>query len=388
MDDSLKKDELAAAEDFRRQLQERLNTEEPAGREAPLRWMDENPERLAKIISASWGPNADHTELRARLREVLQTTPLVTPHDEPFTHTIMRNLCEEIERTCTELGIPLRSGVAYGADPSVEIDATRYAVQFTDASVISLSRGFIRFCNHTSKMLALSAPHNPMPDGGTFEVCFDPDQVFNKVQSDPELMLYWAMVIGSYACGHMRVPWAIVPRPASTTRVQLLHAMERFAIAHEYAHHIAAHGRRDTIQAGTDLAGIREEFDADLFALSLTRYLGTRDTPQNLYSMSGAAAVLLLKTWECVRRARHILLTGGDTTQQTGAHPELGERIDAFGELDPHLAEYERQAFSRNRNDFAAIVDAVWSKLRPVFVEMHTAGLRPAGSELASWLPN
>jgi hypothetical protein len=68
-------------------------------------------------------------------------------------------------------------------------------------------------------------------------------------------------------------------------------------------------------------------------------------------------------------------------------HPEIGERITAFGDLDPHLPEYERRAFGQMREDFAAIIDAVWSKLRPVYVELHKAGLRPEGSELTSWLP-
>ena len=125
MDDSLKREEHAVAEDFRRQLQERSSGNKPRGREGPLSWFDENPEWFAKVTSVSWGAGKDHTQLQVRLREELQTVPLVTPYDEPLTHSVMRELCMEVETTCTKLGIPLRSGVAYGADPSMEIDASR-----------------------------------------------------------------------------------------------------------------------------------------------------------------------------------------------------------------------------------------------------------------------
>jgi hypothetical protein len=180
----------------------------------------------------------------------------------------------------------------------------------------------------------------------------------------------------------------MVPHPASITRVQLLYAMERFALAHEYAHHIGAHGKRSVLLAGTDNTGKHEEYEADLFALSLTRYQGYSETPQNLYSVSGAGAVLLLKCWECVRRARRVLLTGDDSLPPASTHPEVAERITAFRELDPHLPDHERRAFTQIREDFEIVIDAVWKELRPVYIEMHRLGLKPEQSQLATWLPS
>jgi len=390
MEDSNKEEERSAAEDFRRQLQQRL----PAGpadrsKEDVLRWVDESVDLLTEISSISWGPETSDSTLVDRLREELEGIPLINPRDEPFTHAIMKTLCEEVETACGALGIPLHSGVAYGSSPTLDVDAARYAVHFTDASVITLSAGFISFCSHISKMFSLSLLHEPQ--GKMFSVCFKPSRVFAKIGSDPALKYYWTEIIGAYAFGSgpLIVKQQLVPSPASITRVHLLRAMELFSVAHEYAHHIGRHGKRDITGVGEDPIGKREEYEADLFALALSRYIGTNEQPQNLYAMSGAGAVLLLKCLECVRGARQILRTGKEATQSSRTHPNASDRIAAFDTLDAPLPKSEKEIFKQIRADFAAVTDAVWAKLSPWYVEMYNHGLRPdEDSSVDSWLFN
>ncbi|MBI2816005.1 MAG: hypothetical protein HYX72_03610 [Acidobacteria bacterium] len=380
-------EERSVAEDFRRQLQERLPTG-PADRskEDALRRIDKSVDLLTEINTVSWGRESSNPSMVEQLRKELESIPLMSPRDEPFTHAIMKTLCENVESACRTLGIPLRSGVAYGSSPTLAVDAAHYRVHFTDASVITLSAGFISFCSHISKMFSLSLEHEQHEK--TFSVCFKPNRVFAKIGSDPALKYYWTEIIGAYAFGSgpLIVKQRLVPSPASITRVQLLQGMELFSVAHEYAHHIGSHG--DGVATAEDSNAKREEYEADSLALTLSRYIGANEQPQNLYAMSGASAVLLLKCHECVRRARQILRTGSETIQSSRTHPNSSDRIAAFDAFDEHLPKSEREMFKQTREDFEDIIDAVWAKLRPWYVEMHNHGLRPAeDSSVDSWLP-
>jgi hypothetical protein len=297
-------------------------------------------------------------------------------------------LSEQIEDACRALGVSLGSGVAYGATPALDITAERHAVPLADASVVSLSSGFITFCSHVSKAFSLSLPHEARD--GVPVVSFDPKLVLARISSSEDIKRYWAKIIGAYAFGSgpLNVERILVPHPASITRAQLLFSMERFSLAHEYAHHIAKHGRRETIGVGERTDAINEEFEADLFALALERHIGYCDTPPNVCSAAGAAATLILKLLECVRRVRQIFLTGDDTLPPQRLHPAAADRIAAFDSLDGQVPERNRQDFRKMRRDFVIIVDEVYRRLRPTYVQMHKEGIRPLDTEHESWLPN
>src|SRR6266567_5251552 len=163
----------------------------------------------------------------------------------------------------------------------------------------------------------------------------------------------WEKVVGDYAFGpgplsggHQSVPF-----PASFTRMQLLFSMERFSLAHEYGHHVGKHGKRAAIEVGGDAVAVGQEFEADLFALSVERYVGMRSVQPNPFSASGAGAAFLLKCHECVRRVRQILLSGEDAIQSDGVHPETSDRIAAFDDLDDQLPDTQREHLREMRND-------------------------------------
>jgi hypothetical protein len=126
--------------------------------------------RVAKTLG-----EANYEGIVESLKTDVAATELISPYDEPFTRTILKNLCGEVETACHELDIPLRSGVAYGSNGFLETEAARYSVFFTEASVVTFSIGFISFCSHASKPIAMSLPHKPV--GTSFRIYFDVDSV-------------------------------------------------------------------------------------------------------------------------------------------------------------------------------------------------------------------
>jgi hypothetical protein len=369
--------EREAAEDFRRQLQERQlrGSALPSPADLP-RWLDENPELLKEVARVSWGGAGGDALTPSQFKEELGAIPLPSLHDDPLTYSLVHMLSRQIEDACRELGVPLHSGVAYGSNASLEVSAQQTGVLTTDASVVSLSTGFITFCSSISRMFSLSLPHEA--DGGRLRVSFNPQLVLANIESNADLRNYWGKVIADYAdgSGPLSGGHKLVPFPASRTRMQLLFSMERFSLAHEYGHHVGQHGRRTAIGVDGDADAFGQEFEADLFALSLERYIGIRDTPPNIFSVSGAAAVLLLKCHECVRRVRQILLTGEDTTQSDGIHPETADRIAAFNGLDHQLPLSQEGDLREMRNSCATIVDEMYLRLKPAYGAMHKQGLR------------
>jgi hypothetical protein len=361
-------EELAAAEDLRRQLQEGF------GIEVPIR-PQSNPLIHSELAAKTLG-DANYEGIVESINREVAATELISPYDEPLTRTIMKKLCEELETACHELSIPLRSGVAYGSTGSMEVEAARYSVFFTEASVITFSVGFLNFCSHASKLVAISLPHEPV--GELFRIYLDINRVFSHINANKDLKRQWTELIGAYAFGSgpTIVPSLGISGAPAVTRMQLLSAMERFAIAHEYAHHVADDGKREIVSSDEDELGKSEEYRADFFALRICRYLESKETIRNFHLDSGTGAVLLLKCLECVRRARHILVHGDDTMTSHN-HPETSARILAFDSIDEFLSEPNRALFKQARDCVSAVIDRLWKGLKPLYVQMHEFGLRP-----------
>lgn len=310
--DTTQDDERTIAEDFRRQLQERFPAY--AGDRDKIDVATLIQSNLVKLRSsiAHLGSNSEK-DLFDNLPSELVNTPLPNPRDEPLTHTIVRTICAEVEAACLEAGVPLRGGVAHGVSPTFDINAEQHQVPTTGTSVVELSFGFIAFCSHISKAMSRSLLHKVIE--GSVQVGYDSTEILKQIRLEPELKMLWLELFGAYAYGDgpLNVEWRIVPYPQSLTRAMLLSAFERFAIAHEYAHHVEEHGRMESVGVGGDPESHGDEIEADMFAIALCRYMERREKQPNVYLVSGAAPVLLLKCLDYVRRTRQIFAGGGPT---------------------------------------------------------------------------
>jgi hypothetical protein len=377
-------EEIKIADDFRRQLQERF----PAyggdrAKKDVLNWVKGNP-KLEEFIS-TLGANA-RKELLDEMHVELEATPLPNPRDEPFTHRIIQELCNTVESACRRAGVPLRGGVAYGVSPTFAPNAEQHPVPTTGTSVVELSAGLISFCSHLSKALSWSIPHQSVEN--SLKLDHQPAEVLKRIGSDTELKRLWLELFGAYAYGEgpLDVEMRIIPYPYSLTRALLLRAFELFAVAHEYAHHVAEHGAMESLGVGGDPDSSRKEIEADMFAIALCRYIEQEEKQPNLFVVSGAAPVVLLKCLDYVRRTRKIFAGRDSSEEASSTHPETEERVLAFDSYVDGIPPGLAANFQQTRHDLCALIDAVWTRLRPLYVQMYEDGLRVEDNPVA-WLP-
>lgn len=377
-------EEKQIAEDFRRQLQERFPAYEgDRARDNVTNWVRGNSAVLQEFISTLGLSNGN--ALLDEMQLELENLPLPNPRDEPFTHQIIESLCHEVEAACREAGVPLRGGIAYGVAPTFELTAEQHPVPTTETSIVQLSAGFISFCSHLSKAMSMSLSHELV---GSVKVTYNAEDALKRIGVEPELKRLWLELFGAYAYGDgpLNIEMRVVPYPQSLTRALLLHGFEQFAIAHEYAHHVAEHGVAESISVGGNPESADQEIEADIFAVALCRYIETRKQYPNTFLVSGVAPVVLLKCLGYVRRTRRIFAGKEDSQEASSTHPETEERVLAFDSYVDGVPPGLAAAFQQMRHDVCSIIDTVWNRLSPLYRLMYEDGLRVADSPVA-WLP-
>lgn len=380
-----------AAELYRRDRQAaeaRGNGFEDLGREPFLQWLKDNRETMIELAIRRGMSRQDAEIAVSDHAEAIRQQQNVTAFDDPSAVVILESLINEVEKACRAANTPIGEGVVFGTLPQLGISASQQSVMGTGASIIAISTAFVPFCSQASKLMTSMLPHRSV-NGDLWRVSCDPHEVSKNLDSSAALKAAWAWFITMYAC----TGWP--PRPrlkfdlsgiVGTTQIQILMAMERFAVAHEYGHHVLGHGRATSTAHQKD--GYIQEFEADLFARSVGFAIDDGPIP-NTYTLSGAGAVMILGLLDLIHRARAVLVTGSDKVEPYDSHPPYQERIAALGKADEFMPPQDRPALADQRACFVEIIEMIWRTIKPAFDDMHVDGIRPLarGNDQGGWLP-
>ena len=378
-----------AAEDYRRQRQRADHGRDGFADEVRAKFDDFIQNGHDTILALAEGIALDEQQAEAVTDELFRevTTEAVSPIDEPFGHRIVRGIVGEIEAMCADGGIQIREGVVVGVSPTEGLHAYQGEVLETGASIIDFASPFFTFCNQFAILMARTLRYDR--DGKDVTICCNPALAPEILEMDRGLFRAWGLLFIGYAIEGwpQDLPRLAVDRERSATRIQILHAMELFAVSHEYGHHVLRHGLVSSSEPDHD--GENMEHDADSFARMVSTAIGTNGESPNPYEMSGTGGVLMLGALDLVRRTRHVLSAGNTDFPLRVTHPQLVERIAHIGTLDEFSPEKYREGFAGMRDDFLGIIEVIWAAIEPGLLDMHhKRGVKiPAGGNVGiDWI--
>lgn len=373
-DDLRKMSAREAAEDYRRQRQHKDHGQDEFGaqvRAAFETWRERGRGQIAEMARA-YAPSDEDAHALADAVLADATTEGLSDIDEPFGHRIISGLVDRVRAICADGGIPVREGVVVGVSPTTGLHAYQNEVMLTDVSIIDFALPFVMFCNQFATLLARTLPHEVT--GEQVAVSFAPEQMSQSLEDSPERFQEWGRFLAKYAIDGwpLDLPRIDIDADRLGTRLQILFAMEFFAVAHEYGHHVLMHG----VTASSDDHGdqLEMEHDADGFARMVSLVAGTNAEPANPFAASGGGAVLMLGALDLVRRTTHVLTTGNTQFPARETHPPTAERIKHLGTFDRFVPEDIRPQFGGMRRDLEAVVEAIWTRVEPMFLGMHHEG--------------
>jgi hypothetical protein len=366
-----------AAEDYRRQRQTAAHGRDGFAAEVRARFEDHMANGRDQIlaIARSYGFDNDQASRLVDLHVAEVTTDGISTIDVPYGHRIIRGIVDEVTAICSSGGVPLREGVVVGVSPTDGLHALQSEVPLTGASIIDFAMPFTTFCNQFAILLTRTLDHNSV-SGGAAVIC-DPAKVADNLRKNRALLLGWSLLLARYAIEGwpMKLPRSDEDAARLSTRLHILHAMELFAVAHEYGHHVLRHAPSDSSnQTGNET---KMEHDADGFARMVSMAIGTNTEPPNFFEVTGAGGALMLGALELVQRTAHVLTEGNTDFPPGEVHPPFKDRIQHLASFDRFVPEDLREQCEVMRNDFVGIIDQIWAAVEGMFLGMfRDAGVR------------
>lgn len=376
--------ELLAAHDFRAQQQMRFtNVDGKTFREEIRRRFPDAMAHLRKVFPGS-DINFDVG--------LIDAVELVTELDEPLTHSLIRDTQDLVEGAAKALGFDIFHGVSAGAISSPGIEAYQQRLMLTQASVVLVSQNMILALHRLSKLLSLNVPIVNVKDG-KFSIGDQMRDFAIVVDNDPQLQHLWREFFIQYSLFPADPPRgsavAVPSLERTTMMADLMESMICFVVAHEYGHHMAAHGLGGA--AGVDgpdrSVQHNQEIEADMLGALVTMKIG--DTRNNFFAISGIGAIVVLKVLDLFRRGSAIISTGKEPDKPLReTHPDLESRVKAIRACGKACIEKEHfEVALRVQNAFMENLDHVWDNCRDELIRLHVEGVKPAASKSEEWLP-
>jgi len=290
-------------------------------------WIANNGSRLKDLCRNSEVPS--WPSIVSRLEEDIKKFEPTTRFEIPTTRSIFQPIFDSVKQAADEMGLkPIRTVELV---TSTDISPTPAALPTTGQHLLFIGPGTSSFCNYWAK--AITAVVTAIPRAHGFKRIAGTDDVRKVLRYDPRgialagrLALYYATHGTTLGFGE------VLSTPNLAYRVQLLDAMETFAIAHEYSHFVAEE-RFPSSESGLHLDQSRElESFCDAMGVGISRDCANRN--ENFLSFAGIGGLAFLWAAQLCQTVRELLhdslLKGSDSIRRSGqqsTHPALSERI-------------------------------------------------------------
>ncbi|WP_341991408.1 hypothetical protein [Azorhizobium sp. AG788] len=321
------------------------------------------------LRAAGWSEeeiNAGH-EAYAQLEQPLQpSSPGVAPNLEAHAQII----ADRVSAAITAKGLA-HTPVLIGIDPRTGVEAGLTNVIMTDEAILTVTSFFFRWCGLIARAYTRTLMLNPSYWSSS-KLSADEDRFL--LLRNVELTIYWNRIFVSFASTgtHALVPYQPATQMELMLFEQVAWSMEYFAFAHEYGHHALVHRN-----IGDD--PIKQEHDADRFAMSLAEHLRSEPLQiDNPYIATGAGAVLVLIANDILRSidAEDAL---APTKEAVRTHPPTSERISRI--TNRHLMQPARFGFDR---EFCNTVARIMTAVAGIVREFHDLGGRELINKIRS----
>lgn len=258
-----------------------------------------------------------------------QTTVLLafhpmTPHEEFFSQGIFRGIIDDVHATARAIGVEVRRPIVFATSTDV---APTPAARPTDGShMIFAGPGLSMFCNYWGKVIARIA---------TTLARLDPAAVTPPTRSDIEraamhdpMVVLLAIKLALYFAGNNTVVGFGMVEDVHAERgfrVELVRAMELFAVGHEYGHCVVEERHRSLSSSQDSAAMHRVEFTCDAIGGAISMHWGSTAPNWSAFTCSGGL-VFLWATELCVS-VQQLLSPDSRGEPKSSSHPEVRERI-------------------------------------------------------------
>lgn len=291
-------------------------------------WVAKNRERLEK--SAEFTAGADGPSLVSDFERTTHGVKPTTRFELPTTKPIFEPILSDVRQTAAKLGIrPVRKiEVATSTDSC----ASPMSRPTSTDHLLFIGLGTSSFCNYWAKCIAaVNMAIAPAIGFRRVESAKDLDAVFRK---DPSGILLAARLCMYYAVFGTTIGFGEVQQPEaySPYRLQLLHAMEVFAVAHEYAHFVSEE-RIPQFTGSLDASQSRQlEFFCDELGLVISREC---ESGRNNYLLfAGIGGLVFFRAIQLCESVRELLVNSAlkDVRKKkiSDSHPSPEERIIAI----------------------------------------------------------
>lgn len=291
-------------------------------------WVDKNYDRLEQMAQSTLG--LDGSSLVRQFERSVQAFSPTTQFEIPTIQAIFEPILLEVTQAATRLDIrPVRPITIV---TSTDACASPISRPTTADHLLFVGLGTSSFCNYWAKCITATVKAlGPSIGIRQVESELELERVFHQ---DPSGILLASRLSLYYAVFGTMIGFGDVQQPESHTsyRLQLLHAMEVFAVAHEYAHFVAEEripqfsGSLDTHQSQ------QLEFFCDELAFVLGREC--ESARNNPLIFAGIGAVVFFRAIELCESVRDFLvnsgLKGARGKHSSGSHPFPEERIVAI----------------------------------------------------------